>query len=121
MTYTCAASLRGTPVRDFWSSNMIGMVRAATLCATLLLGLVLSSAAAEAADKAFKRDDLADSAIKLEAQIKTEAGPVAKTNATLRTDADTAFKRYDFRTGLRILGQIAATTPEDAGNWLRLA
>ena len=53
---------------------MIGLVRAATLCATLVLGLVT----AQAADKAFKRDDLADSAIKLEAQIKSEAGPVAK-------------------------------------------
>src|SRR5947199_1745310 len=96
---------------------MIGLVRAAVLCATLALGLVT----AQAADKAFKRDDLADSAVKLEAQIKSEAGPVAKSSATLRTDADTAFKRSDFRTGLQILGQIAATTPEDSGNWLRLA
>src|SRR6195256_51416 len=96
---------------------MIGLVRAAILCATLALGLVT----AQAADKAFKRDDLADSAVKLEAQIKSEAGPVAKTNATLKTDADAAFKRSDFRTGLRVLGQIAAVTPDDSGNWLRLA
>src|SRR6202011_4466949 len=98
------------------SSIMIGLVRAAVICATMALGLV----AAQAADKAFKRDDLADSAVKLEAQIKSEAGPVAKSTATLRTDADTAFKRNDFRAGLQILGQIAATTPEDSGNWLRL-
>ena len=96
---------------------MIGLVRAAAVCATLALGLI----PALAADKAFKRDDLADSAIKLEAQIKSEAGPVAKSTATLRTDADTAFQRSDFRTGLQILGQIAATTPEDSANWLRLA
>ena len=96
---------------------MIGLVRAAVVCATMALGL----AAAGAADKAFKRDDLADSAVKLEAQIKSEAGPVAKSTATLRTDADTAFKRSDFRTGLQILGQIAATTPEDSANWLKLA
>jgi alpha-2-macroglobulin len=96
---------------------MIGLVRAVALCATLALGLV----AAEAADKAFKRDDLADQAIKLEAQIKSEAGPVAKSGATLRSDADAAFKRNDFRTGLQILGQIAATSPEDPGNWLKLA
>ena len=96
---------------------MIGLVRAATLCATLAFGLVT----AQAADKAFKRDDLADSAIKLEAQIKSEAGPVAKTNATLKTDADAAFKRGDFRAGLQILGQIAATVPDDSGNWLKLA
>ena len=45
---------------------MIGLVRAAVLIAALALGL----ASAQAADKAFKRDDLADAAIKLEAQIK---------------------------------------------------
>ena len=96
---------------------MIGLVRALSVCATLALGLV----SAYAADKAFKRDDLADSAIKLEAQIKGEAGPVAKTAATLRTDADAAFKRSDYRAGLQILGQIVATTPDDGANWLRLA
>ena len=96
---------------------MIGLVRAATLCATLAFGLVT----AQAADKTFKRDDLADSAIKLEAQIKSEAGPVAKSGANLRTDADAAFKRSDYRTGLQILGQIAATAPDDSANWLRLA
>ncbi|MEA2863703.1 MAG: alpha-2-macroglobulin [Bradyrhizobium sp.] len=69
----------------------------------------------------FRRDDLADSALKLEARIKSEAGPVAKSGASLRTDADAAFKRSDFRTGLQIIGQIAATAPEDSGNWLRLA
>ena len=96
---------------------MIGLVRAVVVCATMALGLV----PALAADKAFKRDDLADSAVKLEAQIKSEAGPVTKSTAALRTDADTAFRRFDFRTGLQIVGQIAATTPEDGANWLRLA
>jgi hypothetical protein len=96
---------------------MIGLVRAAAICATLAFGLVT----AQAADKAFRRDDLADSAIKLEAQIKSEAGPVAKTSVALKTDADAAFRRNDFRTGLQILGQIAATTPDDSANWLRLA
>src|ERR1700737_1405265 len=96
---------------------MIVLFPPATLSQTLALGLVT----AQAADKAFKRDDLADSAIKLEAQIKSEAGPVAKSGASLRSDADAAFKRNDFRAGLQILGQIAATTPEDSGNWLRLA
>src|SRR5206468_557817 len=61
------------------------------------------------------------SAIKLEAQIKGEAGPVAKSGASLRTDADAALRRNDYRTRLSELGQIAATTPEDAGNWRRLA
>src|SRR5947199_6140787 len=96
---------------------MIGLVRAATLCATLALGLI----SAQAADKAFKRDDLSDSAIKLEAQIRSEAGAVAKSVPNLRTDADAAFKRGDYRVGLQIIGQIAAVAPEDSTNWLRLA
>ena len=96
---------------------MIGLVRAITVCAMLVLGLV----SAQAADKAFRRDDLADAAIKLEAQIKSEAGPVSKSAATLRNDADAAFRRNDFRSGLQILGQIVATTPDDSGNWLKLA
>jgi uncharacterized protein YfaS (alpha-2-macroglobulin family) len=96
---------------------MIGLVRAAALCATLLVGLV----AAQAADKAFRRDDLADAAVKLQAQIKSEAGPVAKSPAGLKADADAAFKRNDLRAGLQILGQIAAIAPDDSGNWLRLA
>jgi uncharacterized protein YfaS (alpha-2-macroglobulin family) len=96
---------------------MIGLVRAVTLCGALALGL----SSAHAADKAFKRDDLADSAIKLEAQIKSEAGAVTKSGAALKTDADAAFKRNDYRTGLQIIGQIAATAPDDSGNWLRLA
>jgi uncharacterized protein YfaS (alpha-2-macroglobulin family) len=96
---------------------MIGLLRAAALVAMLAFGLV----SAQAADKAFKRDDLADAAIKLEAQIKGEAGPVSKPAASLRSDADAAFKRNDYRSGLQILGQIAAVAPEDSGNWLRLA
>src|SRR5581483_11894046 len=96
---------------------MIGLVRAALIGATLAFGLI----SAQAADKAFKRDDLADSAIKLEAQIKTEAGAVSKSNAALKADADSAFKRNDYRTGLQILGQIATTAPDDSGNWVRLA
>ncbi|MBI5132364.1 MAG: alpha-2-macroglobulin family protein [Rhodopseudomonas palustris] len=96
---------------------MIGWVRTIALCTALALG----SASALAADKAFKRDDLADSAIKLEAQIKSEAGAIAKPAASLRTDADAAFKRGDYRTGLQIMGQIATVDPADGSNWLRLA
>ncbi|RTL54714.1 MAG: alpha-2-macroglobulin family protein [Bradyrhizobiaceae bacterium] len=96
---------------------MNGLVRAAALCAVLALGL----ASAQAADKAFKRDDLADAAIRLEAQIRTEAGPVTKTPAALKAAADAALRKNDVRAGLAALGQIAAIAPEDGGNWLRLA
>ena len=53
-------------------SPMLAFVRAVFAAALV----VLLSVPAIAADKPFKRDDLADAAIKLEAQIKAEAGPV---------------------------------------------
>ncbi len=96
---------------------MIGLVRTLGICAVLALGLVTS----HAAEKTFRRDDLADSAIKLEAQIKKEAGAIIKTAPALRADADVAIKRGHFRQGLQILEQIAAMDPQDGANWLRLA
>ena len=73
------------------------------------------------ADKAFKRTDLDQAAIKLEAQIKSDAGAVTKPAATLRRDADAAFLKNDFRTGMTVLGQLVAVAPTDAASWLRLA
>jgi uncharacterized protein YfaS (alpha-2-macroglobulin family) len=96
---------------------MLAFVRAA--CAAALV--LLLSVPASAADKPFKRDDLADAAIKLEAQIKAEAGQVSKPAAALRREADAAFQRNDFRSGMQILGQIVAVAPDDSANWLRLA
>jgi uncharacterized protein YfaS (alpha-2-macroglobulin family) len=96
---------------------MIALVRAA-LAAALL---ILIPAVSPAADKAFKRDDLADAAIKLEAQIKAEAGQVSRPAATLRREADAAFARNDIRSGMQMLGQIVAVAPDDSAAWLRLA
>jgi hypothetical protein len=96
---------------------MLAFVRAA-VAAALVVFLTIPTIAA---DKAFKRDDLADAAVKLEAQIKSEAGAVTKTAAVLRREADAAFQRNDVRTALQILGQIVVVAPEDASNWLRLA
>lgn len=91
--------------------------------AAALLALVSIPAmnSALAADKAYTNSELADQAVKLEAQIKTDAGPVTKAAATLRKDADTAFQKNDFRTGMTVLGQAIAVAPEDAATWLRLA
>src|SRR5437764_13076472 len=74
-----------------------------------------------AADKPFQRSDLADSAVRLEAQIKTEAGQVAKPVATLRSEAEAAFAKRDFRSGMQTLAMVVAVAPREAGNWLRLA
>src|SRR6516164_9478490 len=101
--------MRRVPMRAF--------VRAAFAAAVVLL----LSAPTIAADKSFKRDDLADGAIKLEAQIKAEAGQLTKSAAALRREADAACQRNDVRSGMQILGQIVAVAPDDSANWLRLA
>jgi uncharacterized protein YfaS (alpha-2-macroglobulin family) len=90
----------------------------AGLVAALVAFFSVSSFAAE---KAFQRDDLADAAIKLEAQIKQDAGDVAKPVATLRRDADAALDKRDYKAGLTALSQIAAVQPKDSANWLRIA
>ena len=87
--------------------------------AAALVALVFSPALA--ADKAFKQSGLDEAAIKLEAQIKSDAGSVSKPAATLRRDADAAFQKNDFRTGMLVLGQLVAAAPDDATSWLRLS
>src|ERR1043166_5273544 len=100
--------------------SMIAFVRAGIVAALVaLLSLPLSVGAF--AQKAFQRDDLADAAVKLEGQIRAESGQVTKTAAALKREADAAFARNDYRTGLQLLGQITVVAPEDASNWLRLA
>src|ERR1700755_3168319 len=93
-----ALPYRRRPIGRAGSSIMIGLVRAAIFCATLSFGLISALPPALAADKAFKRDDLADSSIKLEAQIKSEAGAVNKSGSALKANANAAFKRNDYRT-----------------------
>src|SRR5207248_9647054 len=41
--------------------------------------------------------------------------------AALRREADAAFARNDFRSGMQVLGQIVAVAPDDSANWLRLS
>jgi uncharacterized protein YfaS (alpha-2-macroglobulin family) len=99
---------------------MLAFARAGLFAALATL-LSIHFATPATAEKSFLRDELADAAIKLEAQIKSEAGQVTKTAVVLRRDADAAFQRKDFRSGLQILGQIVAIAPNDSANWLRLA
>ena len=96
---------------------MLMSVRAGLAAALIALAVIPTLAA----DKAFKRSDLDDAAIKLEAQIKSDAGTVTKSAATLRHDADLAFQKNDFRSGMTVLGQLVTVAPTDASNWLRLA
>src|SRR6266576_1375275 len=104
----------------FWGSGrflMLASVRAGFAAALV----ALFSFTALAADKPFQRSDLADSAVRLEAQIKTESGQVAKPVATLRSEAESAFAKRDFRAGMQTLAQVVSVAPREAGNWLRLA
>src|SRR5258708_37005391 len=87
--------------------------------APALLALALFPVAA--AEKPFKQGALDEAAIKLEAQIKSDAGAVTKPAAALRRDADAAFQKNDFRTGMVVLAQLAAVAPEDATSGLRLS
>ncbi|MFL6797480.1 MAG: alpha-2-macroglobulin family protein [Xanthobacteraceae bacterium] len=96
---------------------MLAFARAA-LAAALVVVFVLP---ASAADKPFKRDDLADAARNLEAEIRSEAGSVTKSAAALKREADAAFQRNDVRLGIQVLGQIITVAPDDSGSWLRLA
>ena len=93
----------------------------AGLLAALVTLLSVAISGVAVAQKAFQRDDLADAAIKLEAQIRAELGQVTAPAAALRRDADAAFQRNDFRSGLQILGRITVVAPEDSANWLRIA
>ncbi len=96
---------------------MISIVRAGLFAAVLSL----ACNSAFAADKAFQRPDLDQTAVKLEAQIKSDSGTVTKPVAALRKDADAAFQKSDFRTGMMVLGQIVTAAPDDASSWLRLS
>ena len=96
---------------------MLRFVRAGVAAA--FLAFALSSALA--ADKPLKQGTLDEAAIKLEAQIKSDAGTVTKPPAALKRDADAAFQKNDFRSGMLVLGQLVTAAPDDASSWLRLA
>src|SRR5207244_13114566 len=64
------------PPRAGGSYAMLAPIRAGFVAAlAILASFSLNPISAVAADKAFQRDDLAQAAIKLEPQIKAEAGP----------------------------------------------
>ena len=95
----------------------VGLIAALATLASISFG----SISASAADKAYHRADLDEAAIKLQAEIKNDAGQPGKPLAQLRRDADAAFQKNDVRNGIVILGQIIALAPDDSANWLRLS
>src|SRR6516165_2335109 len=96
---------------------MLRFVRAGLAAAFLAFAMSSSIAA----DKPLKQSALDEAAVKLEAQIKSDAGTVTKPPAALKRDADAAFQKNDFRSGMLVLGQLVAVAPDDVSSWLRLA
>src|SRR5579863_4672419 len=100
---------------------MLSPLIRAGLAAALLCVAPFVAASANAAEKPFQNSDLADAAITLEAQIKSDAGAATKPLPQIRKDADAAFAKNDFRAGMALLGEIVAAAPNDSTTWLRLA
>ena len=101
---------------------MLSLVRAGLAAALVSFApLLMPAANAATAEKPFQNSDLADAAIQLEAQIKADAGTPIKPLPQLRGDADAAFAKNDFRSGMTLLGEIVAMAPNDTATWLRLA
>jgi alpha-2-macroglobulin len=96
---------------------MLSVIRAGFIAA--LFALALNPGVA--ADKPFKQNALDEGAIKLEAQIKSDAGTVSKPATVLHREADAAFQKNDVRAGMLVLGQLVTVAPDDASSWLRLA
>ena len=117
IAYRQVEGMHGPDFRGPGRFSMLASVRAGFAAALV----AFFSFTAFAADKPFQRSDLADSAVRLETQIKTESGQVAKPVATLRSEAEAAFARRDFRAGMQTLAQIVSVAPREAGNWLRLS
>ena len=100
---------------------MLTLVRAGLAAALIALALVPAAGQDAAKERAFQSAPLDEAAVKLEAQIKTDAGKVTKPAAQLRKDADLAFQKNDYRAGMLVLGQLVSVAPDDGANWLRLA
>ncbi len=96
-------------------------VRAGLAAALLAVASFAAAVSANAAEKPYQNSGLADAAITLEAQIKSDAGAPAKPLPQIRKDAEAAFTKNDFRAGMALLGQIVAAAPNNSTTWLRLA
>lgn len=74
-----------------------------------------------AAEKSFNDAGLDDAAIKLEADLNDEAGPVEKPVITLKKDAAAAVQRGDLEGAADIFSQIVTVAPKDTLAWRSLA
>ncbi len=96
---------------------------ARTFAAGLALAVVLATGGGAVAQKSFTRDDLASSAVRVEAALKAEAGTVAagRAPAQLRREADAQTTRGAPRNALPLIVAAIAIEPRDASAWLAYA
>ena len=93
----------------------------AGLVAALFVFAAAPAFPVQSAEKTLQDAALDDAAIKLEAELKEEAGTVEKPVIALKKDADAALKKGDLETAADIYVQIVSVAPNDAQAWRRLA
>jgi alpha-2-macroglobulin len=93
----------------------------AGLVAALFVFVVAPLSSVQSAEKTFQDAALDDAAIKLEAELKEEAGTVAKAVVALKKDADAALKKNNLDAAADIYVQIISVAPNDVQAWRRLA
>jgi uncharacterized protein YfaS (alpha-2-macroglobulin family) len=93
----------------------------AGLVAALFVFVTAPLTPVQSAEKTYQDATLDDAAIKLEADLKDEAGTVEKPVLALKKDADAALKKNDLDTAANIYVQIVTVAPNDVQAWRRLA
>jgi uncharacterized protein YfaS (alpha-2-macroglobulin family) len=93
----------------------------AGLFAVLFVFVAAPLTQVRSAEKTFQDAALDDAAIKLEADLKDEAGTVEKPVIALRKDADASLKNGDLQGAADIYVQIVSVAPNDAQAWQLLA
>jgi uncharacterized protein YfaS (alpha-2-macroglobulin family) len=93
----------------------------AGLFAALFVFVAAPLTQVQSAEKTLQDAALDDAAIKLEADLKDEAGTVEKPVIALKKGADAALKKGDLDTAANLYVQIVSVAPNDAQAWRRLA
>ena len=93
----------------------------AGLVAALFVFAAAPLSPVQSAEKTFQDAALDDAAIKLEAELKEEAGTVEKPVIALKKDADAALKKGNLDTAADTYVQIVSVAPNDVAAWRRLA
>jgi len=93
----------------------------ASLVATLFVLVTAPLIPVQSAEKTYQDTTLDDATIKLEADLKDEAGTVEKPVVALKKDADAALNKNDLETAANIYVQIVTVAPNDVQAWRRLA